>query len=163
MALNAYLELEGGSQGQIKGSSRVSGQEDKIIVHAADHRVYSKIRSGSGLATGKRRHTPFTITKEVDQSSPLLYLVLTTNERITKFKLQFYTSDPSGMEVNHYSVELENAAIVDIQFSMLHNKFPENMPHKEYEEISFSYEKITWTWEDGGIQSEDDWGSKSRK
>lgn len=37
MALNAYLELHGSNQGQIKGSCTVSGQEEKIIVHAATH------------------------------------------------------------------------------------------------------------------------------
>lgn len=31
------------------------------------------------------------------------------------------------------------------------------MKHREREHVSFVYQKITWTWEDGGITSEDDW------
>ena len=40
---------------------------------------------------------------------------------------------------------------------MLNNKYPENMQHKEREHISFCYQKVIWTFEDGGITSEDDW------
>jgi len=42
---------------------------------------------------------------------------------------------------------------------MLNNKYPENMQHKESEHISFTYHKIEWTWNDGGITAEDDWES----
>ena len=31
------------------------------------------------------------------------------------------------------------------------------MQHEVREHISFTYQKITWTFEDGGITSEDDW------
>ena len=40
---------------------------------------------------------------------------------------------------------------------MLNNKYPENTQHKEREHISFCYQKITWTWMDGGITASDDW------
>jgi type VI protein secretion system component Hcp len=31
------------------------------------------------------------------------------------------------------------------------------MQHKEREEISFSYDTITWTWMDGGIKTTAEW------
>jgi type VI secretion system secreted protein Hcp len=40
---------------------------------------------------------------------------------------------------------------------MLNNKYPENMQHKEREHVSFCYQKIEWTWMDGGITAMDDW------
>jgi type VI secretion system secreted protein Hcp len=157
MALNAYLYLEGESQGRIRGSVTQAGREDSIMVIAAGHEVMSPRDAASGLPTGRRRHTPFTITKEVDRASPQLYSLLVNNERITGWKLEFWRPSRSGKEQQHYTVELVNASISDIQFEMLNNKYPENMQHKEREHVSFCYQKIIWTWVDGGITAEDDW------
>ncbi|MGB5485766.1 MAG: type VI secretion system tube protein TssD, partial [Lysobacterales bacterium] len=73
MALNAYLNLTGETQGKINGSVTRAGREDSIKVIAVNHEVASPRDAASGLPTGKRQHKPFTITKEVDESSPLLY------------------------------------------------------------------------------------------
>ena len=83
--------------------------------------------------------------------------MLTQNENIKTWKLMFWQPSKSGKEVQHYTVELENASIAGIRHEMLNNKYPENMQHKEREHISFCYQKITWSWELGGISSEDDW------
>jgi len=86
------------------------------------------------------------------------------NENITEWELQFWTSDlksraGSGTEKQYYTVKLTNANISDISFHMLNNKNPELARYAEYEEISFTYQKITWIWVDGGIMAEDDWES----
>jgi type VI secretion system secreted protein Hcp len=157
MALNSYMKLTGKTQGEIKGSVTQSGREDSIMVIAFNHEVVSPRDAASGLPTGKRQHKPVTITKEIDKSSPLLMSVLTTNEQISKWELRFWQPSPTGQEVQHYTVELENASIAGIRAEMLNNKYPENMEHKEREHVSFCYQKIIWTWTDGGITAEDDW------
>lgn len=163
MALNAYLKLTGKKQGWIKGSVKQKGRENKIMVIAVNHEIVSPRDSASGLATGKRQHKPFVITKEIDKSTPLLYTALCTNEVITEFLLQFWRANPvgtaagAGTEVQYYTVKLTNACICDIQFHMLNNKNPDLQRYAEYEEIAFTYEKIEWTWVDGGITSVDDW------
>jgi type VI secretion system secreted protein Hcp len=157
MALNAYLKLKGQKQGDIKGSVTQKGREDSILVIAVNHQVLSPRDAASGLPTGKRQHKPFTITKEVDKSSPLLYNALVNNENITAWKLQFWQPSAAGKEQQHYTIELTNASIAAIQLEMLNNKYPENMQHKEREHVSFCYQKIVWTWMDGGITAEDDW------
>jgi type VI secretion system secreted protein Hcp len=166
MALDAYLELHGSLQGHIKGSSTQIGREDLIIIHEVHHSIVSPRNMTSGLATGKRQHKPLVITKELDKSTPLLYDALVRNENINKFELQFWTPSASGQEVQHYTIELQNASIVEINFTMPNNKVPELMSRKEYEEIAFCYQKIIWTWQDGGITAEDDWmrrGIRMRK
>ena len=40
---------------------------------------------------------------------------------------------------------------------MPNNKIPELAKLLEYEEISFTYQSIEWTWVDGGITAKDDW------
>ena len=161
MALNAYLTLKGESTGEIKGSVTQAGREDSIMVIGVDHEVESPRDAASGLPTGKRRHKPITITKEIDKSTPLFYTLLVNNENITEWKLQFWTPSPSGKEIQHYTISLTNASISGIRAEMLNNKYPENMQHKEREHISFTYQKIEWTWEDGGITAEDDWEAPS--
>ncbi len=162
MALNAYLKLKGQKQGDIKGSVTQKGREGKIMVIAVHHEIISPRDAASGLPTGKRMHKALVITKELDKASPLLYNALVNNENIPEWELQFWTPQLSaaggvGAEKQHYTVKLTNANIASIEFTMANNKNPELMRYAEYENIAFTYQKIAWTWTDGGISAEDDW------
>jgi type VI secretion system secreted protein Hcp len=162
MALNAYLKLKGTKSGAITGSVTQKGREGKIMVIAVSHEIVSPRDPASGLPTGKRMHKPLVITKELDKSSPLLYQMLTTNENISEFELQFWTPQikataGTGMEVQHYTIKLTNANIANISFRMQNNKHPDLMKYAEFEEIAFTYQKIDWTWNEGGIMATDDW------
>ncbi len=157
MALNSYLKLKGQKQGDIKGSVTQKGREDKIMVIAVSHEIVSPRDPASGLPTGKRMHKPFVITKELDKSSPLLFSVLTNNENITDWELQHWRPSATGAEQQHYTVKLYNANIASISSRMLNNKNPELMRYAEYEEVAFTYEKIEWTWNEGGITAMDSW------
>ena len=157
MALNAYLKLKGQKLGVIKGGVTQKGREGSIMVIAAEHEIISPRDSASGLPTGKRSHRPFTITKEVDRSSPLLYQLLINNENITSWELDFWAVSAAGQEVQNYTVKLTNANISDIKFQMPNNKQPDLAKMAEFEEVSFVYQKIEWTWTDGGITARDDW------
>ena len=164
MALNAYLNLKGQKQGKIDGSVTQKGREKKIMVIAVNHEVVSPRDAASGLPTGKRQHKPFTIIKELDKATPLLMNALVNNENITEWELQFWTPQLSaasgtGSEKQHYTVKLTNANIASINFKMANNKHPDLMKYAEYEEIAFTYQKIEWTWIDGGITAMDDWES----
>jgi len=157
MALNAYLSLKGETIGDIKGSVTQAGREGSILVVAVDHEIVSPRDTASGLPTGKRQHSPITIIKEVDKSSPLLYTCLTNNETLAEWKLQFWQPSANGQEQQHYTIYLTNASINAIQLEMLNNRYPENMPHRERERISFTYHKIAWVWNEESITSEDYW------
>lgn len=159
MALNAYLKLKGQKQGDIKGSVTQKGREGKVMVIAVSHEIISPRDPASGLPTGKRMHKPFVITKELDKSSPLLYNVLVNNENLTEWELQFWQPSATGAEKQHYTIKLTNANIASINFRMANNKHPDLMKFTEYEEIAFTYQKIEWTWTDGGITADDDWES----
>jgi type VI secretion system secreted protein Hcp len=134
-------------------------------VIAVSHEVISPRDAASGLPTGKRMHKPFVITKELDKSSPLLYNILVTNENIESWELQFWAPQKqaagsgTGVESQHYTVKLVNANIASIDFRMPNNKHPDLMKFAEYEEVAFTYQKIIWTWNEGGITAEDDWES----
>src|SRR3954465_6887753 len=114
MALNAYLNLKGQKQGDIKGSVTQKGREGKIMVIAVSHEIISPRDTASGMPTGKRMHKPMVITKELDQASPLLYNALVNNENITEWHLQFWRPSPSGAEDQHFTISLTNANIAGI-------------------------------------------------
>ncbi len=162
MAQNAYLTLKGQKQGDIKGGVTQKGREGSILVHAASHDVVSPRDVASGQASGKRMHKPFVITKEIDKSTPLLYQALVTNENLPVWTLRFFRVATAGaggpsVEAQHYTVKLTNASITSIGFRMLDNQVADLARRSEYEEIAFVYQRIEWTWVDGGITAADDW------
>jgi len=159
MALNSYLKLAGQKQGDIKGGVTQKGREGNILVMAFNHGITTPRDAATGLPTGKRMHRPFVITKEIDKSSPLLYSALVNNENLTTWELSCFGAKTNGAEIKTYTVSLTNATIASIISTMLNNKIPENVKMPLMEEISFAYQKITWTWIDGNIQSSDDWES----
>lgn len=156
-ALNAYLRITGQTQGQIEGSVTQAGREGSIMVIGFAHEVVSPRDAASGLPTGKRQHAPVKITKEIDKSSPLLMNAWANQETLINFELRFWQPTASGIEEQFYTIILHDAKIVSIRQEMLNNKYPENMQHKEREHIAFTYRNIEWIYEDGGIQSSDDW------
>lgn len=162
MALNAYLKLKGQKQGDIKGGVIIKGREGQISVIAVLHNIVSPRDAASGLPTGRRMHKPLVITKEIDRSSPLLMNALVNNENIVSFKLDFYhpsvqAAGGIGVEKNFYRIELTNASIASIETHMDNNTHPDMAKYAPYEVVAFTYQKITWTFVEGGIIAMDDW------
>lgn len=157
MALNAFLTITGKKQGQIKGGVTQKGREGSIAVYAVQHEVVSPRDAASGLPTGKRQHKPLTIVKETDRSTPLLYNALVANETLTEVVLKFYAQSPAGVEQNNYTVRLTNASISAIDLDMQNNKLEPGNKLPVLEHISFTYQKIEWTWTAGAVSAGDDW------
>jgi type VI secretion system secreted protein Hcp len=157
MALNAYLAVKGATQGDIKGSVTQKGREGTIMVFAVFHEIVSPRDPASGRPTGKRHHKPIIVSKEVDRASPLLYWSLVNNESLPSWKLAFWRPSATGVEQQHFTLELVNASVSQIRLRMANNKNPRLTRYPETEEVAFTYQKIIWTWNDGGITAEDDW------
>jgi type VI secretion system secreted protein Hcp len=165
MAMMAYLFAKGQKTGQIKGGITQKGREDSIGVIAVSHSIVSPRDPQSGLPTGQRMHKPFVFTKELDKATPLLYNILCTNENITEATFKFWTPQlkataGAGSEVQHYTVKLTNANIASIDFRMANIRDTTLVRYAEYEEVSLTYQKIEWTWNDGGITAGDDWEAR---
>ena len=69
------------------------------------------------MATGKRMHKAFVITKEVDKSSPLLYKLIASNETLSEVTIQFMrpNAGPTGQEQAILTVTLTNASLAGIK------------------------------------------------
>ena len=157
MANTMYLKVKGANQGDIKGDCSQTGREDTILVYSLDHAVEIPRDTHTGLPTGQRIHMPLKIQKHKDQASPLLYQACCSGERITEFELDFYRINDKGQEEHYYTIKLSNAIIVEMREYTPMTFLAENKPYRDMEEVSFSYEKIVWTYEPDGIEAEDDW------
>ncbi|WP_437766409.1 type VI secretion system tube protein TssD [Sorangium sp. So ce281] len=157
MPLSAYLRLVGERQGEIRGSVTQKGREGSILVTEVFHSLVGPRDPVTGRPTGKRMHKPFIVTKDLDRSTPLLLSILSHNESIPRWELQFYRSIAIGVEKPVFTVQLTNANISSIQFHMLNVRNPGQSRLPEQEEVAFTYQKVVWTWNDGGISAEDDW------
>ncbi|OYO27928.1 Hcp family type VI secretion system effector [Janthinobacterium sp. PC23-8] len=157
MPMPSYLIIEGTNQGKIEGSVKIKGHEGKILVQAVDHSITIPESPQTGLPTGKRIHRPMTITKEIDKSSPKLFQALTSGEQMKTVSLEYYRISPKGTEEKYYTVKLSNAIMTNIRSWTPNCLTPANQQMGHMEDVSFTYEKITWTFEPDGIEAEDSW------
>ena len=157
MAVNAYLMIKGQKQGAINGPVTVKQHENSILIHAFDNQVTSPRDPTTGQASGKRQHQPVMILKDVDTTSPQLWTALVTNETLTSWVLGFWMTTAAGVEMLSYTVTLTNASIVSIDEFMADNLLPANVGLPLREQITFTYQKIQWTWTEGAITATDDW------
>jgi type VI secretion system Hcp family effector len=94
-------------------------------------------------------------TKPVDKATPLLQKALGKNEVLSKVEFTFYgnrlgtATGAAGAEFVLYTVVLTNARIVSIQDAFTPGSAAN--PNNFQQIIGLSYEKIDWTWMDGGI------------
>ncbi|MDR2605544.1 MAG: Hcp family type VI secretion system effector [Desulfovibrio sp.] len=157
MALTAYLKVEGKSQQEIKGDCPQGGdKKDRIIVYAIDHNVEIPKDTHTGLPTGQRIHHPFVVTKHKDNASPKLFKACCTGEQLT-VTLDQYRIKADGTEEKYFTIKLEEAIVVNLKEFTPLTFLPDNKPYSDMEDVSFTYSKITWTYNDGNIEFVDDW------
>ena len=113
--LTAFMTLSGQKSGVVKGSVTQKGREGSIAVIGVNHDIVSPRDAASGLPSGKRMHKPLTVTMELDQSTPVLYSMLTTNENIPTLEVKFWHPAANGVESQYFTVRLTNANISEIR------------------------------------------------
>jgi type VI secretion system secreted protein Hcp len=155
-ATTIFMTLTGQKSGNIRGGVAQKGREGSLQVAAFEDEIVSPRDAASGLPTGQRQHKPIKVTVELDQSAPLLYQMLSTNENITTLELKFWHPSASGVESQFYSVKLTNANIAEI-----HTSTSTDAAHTPMLDVSFTYQKIQWTWTDGGITAADNWQTRT--
>jgi type VI secretion system secreted protein Hcp len=127
----------------VDGTITITGQgfsASPTVLIGLSHEIVSPRDAATGLATGKRLHKPFTVTRAMDATSPLLLKALTTNQTLPAVQIGI---NKGGQQVA--TIKLTNAQIASYDL------------HGTTETWSFTYQKITWTWVDGGVTAEDDW------
>ena len=160
-----YIWYTGVTQGPMEGYGSWAGEDDQAgkegssLVLSLTHEVTSQRDQATGLASGRRIHMPLTITKRIDKASPKLYMALTKNEQLSDVTVKWFrvVQAGGGGQEHYFTTKLEGAVVSNIRqwFPIISD--PTKREYSHLEDVSFSYNKITWTWEDGGITHTDDW------
>jgi type VI secretion system secreted protein Hcp len=77
--------------------------------------------------------------------------MLVSNETAKEFELQFWRADAAGRETQYYTITLGNALLVSIDLEMPNNKHPDLATLETFEVVTFTYQRVEWTWADGGL------------
>ncbi len=157
MPMPTHLTLTGEKQGKIDGSCEMQGRENTILVYGMDHAITIPRDPDTGLPTGKRKHGPLTVTKKYDKSSPKLYQALCTGEHMKDVTIKFYRTTKVGHEEHYFTTALEDAIVVAMEPYTPITLESTSGQYGHMEKVSFTYQKIKWTWEPNGIESEDSW------
>jgi type VI secretion system secreted protein Hcp len=127
-----------------------AGGEASFQVIALSHEIISPRDSASGLPTGKRQHKPFSITKQVDKSSPLLLKACIEAEPFSVEVTTFRRT--GGRFVPVVTVRLDNAFVATIG--------PQSADDRPTEEVAFYYNKISFSYAETGTTVEDFWSGE---
>jgi type VI secretion system secreted protein Hcp len=159
MAESIWMSVKGAKQGDIKSETTAKGREGLIECIEFEADMESPHDVHSGLATGKRQHKPLVVRKRVDKTTPLLSGALVTNETLSTVKLQFWRPKGDGSSEQFYTIELTNAGLSKqkIYLPMTLDPTKTNLP--ALEKLEFVFQKIVWTFTQGGITASDDWES----
>jgi type VI secretion system secreted protein Hcp len=171
MALDATILAVGQKQSTFKGSNPLKNRQNTSIVLRSEHEISAPRDAHSGLATGKRIHSPYQVWMPLDQASVQWFTALTTNETLTKVTIQYFQpataalgqiggSAGSGGEVKpYYIVEFINANVSSAQMVQPDTRSldPDVKNREIFLKVAMTYMEITETWTAGGQSFHDNW------
>lgn len=129
----------------IEGENTTAGREGSIVVFS----VGSSVVVPSG-GPSPAQHKPFTITKPIDKSTPLILKALVQGEIVSSAEFRFYRPTPGG-DQHYYTVLLENGRVTSASAVSDVAGVPVEM-------VGFEYQRITWTYEPTGATHTHDLG-----
>ncbi|WP_407440136.1 Hcp family type VI secretion system effector [Lelliottia sp.] len=156
MAIPAHLFLADDGGAAIKGSSDVMDREGSIEILSFGHGLHIPTDRNTGRLTGTRMHSPLTIEKEFDSSSPYLYKAVATGQTLKSAEIKWYRINDAGQEVEYFNMLLEGVKVVGVTPVMHNVKNPSMEKHNHNESVELRYEKITWKY----IQFTDGWNMR---
>jgi type VI secretion system secreted protein Hcp len=157
MSYEFYITIEGKTQKKFKGESNRKLGEGKLAGLAYEHEIKSPRDVSTGQASGKRQHSPITITKEWGAASPQIFQALCTNETLTKVLFEFVRTTPEGHEEIHYTITLTNATISSLKSYISDTRHDSSSDKHELEDVSFTYQRIELDNKWDKTAAHDDW------
>jgi type VI secretion system secreted protein Hcp len=156
-ATDIYCTVAGSVQGTFQGDPATKGSATQIAVYSLTQELKVPFDASTGQITGRRQHSPLTIVKELDKSSPQFFAAAATNETLKSVTCTLYRSTGTGEVRAYFRIALTNATIVSIKDS---GDGVNGTAHgDERERISFAYQKIVLTDLDSNTTAADDWTS----
>ena len=159
-----WLTVEGGAQGKFKPEN--SRQRNTIDAISFTQEVTTPRDLATGQSSGRRQYQPITIVKSAGASSPQFLQALINNEVLKKVTLEFVKTNANGEEYVFYRVTLEDARLAGYkQFTMSSTEGGATSKHANssegnlFDEIKFTFRKLTVESMDGKTMAADDWST----
>ncbi|MDQ4429829.1 Hcp family type VI secretion system effector [Yokenella regensburgei] len=156
MSTPAHLWLTDENGSPVTGGCMMPTRLGSIELKAVTHSVTIPVDSHWGKLTGTRIHTPITIIKEFDQTTPILFRALCQGRTFKTATIRMYRITEAGIEKEYFNMLLENVKITTIS-PALH---PSGMTSTHMENIELRYEAVTWKYTDGNILYRDAWNER---
>ena len=160
MAIPAYLWLKDDGGADIRGSVDVAGREGSIEILGLNHSVTLPTDNATGKPTATREHSPYSLDKEIDASSPYLYKAVTSGQKLHSAEVKFYRINDAGQETEYFSAVMEGVTVVSVGPIMYDVKSQYGEKRNHLEVVELIYEKITWRYVDGNIVHSDSWNER---
>lgn len=159
--VGVYVTIEGSKQGKFKAENAREKHQGKIRGLTFHYDVRSPRDAASGMATGRRVHTPIVFTKYMDSSSPQIFQAMVTNEILTNVLFEFTKTDQNGEEYVSYTVKLTNATIAGVKQyggGTAEAGLFEPADSRVYEDVHVAFQTIEVESKDGKTMASDSWG-----
>jgi type VI secretion system secreted protein Hcp len=116
-----------------------------IQVLDISHEIISPRDPASGQATGRQQHKAISVTMLWGPTTPKFLTALVTNENLTSVLIGLLQTSSRAAPTQVATIKLTNASV---------SHFVQNGQTVQFD---MTYQKITWTWVDGGITAQDEW------
>ena len=133
------------------------GPDKEVIAFGFDNEVVVDRDASSGQTTGRRIYKPLRIVKAIDKTTPLLFKALAQNQVIAgEFRLRRPNPTGDGIE-NYYTVSITGGRVAGIRDWKTNTRDLSADRAGDLEEVSFVFQTITFTYNNGGITFTDTW------
>ncbi|MBS0878011.1 MULTISPECIES: type VI secretion system tube protein TssD [unclassified Tatumella] len=156
MSAPAHLWLEDENGSPIVGSCLMPLRPGSIELKSFSHGVTIPVDPIRGKLTGTRVHSPITIVKEFDQTTPALYRAVCEGRTLKKAIIRMYRILESGIESEYFNIILDNVKITTISPYLA----PNGTSSTHLEILELRYETIAWKYTEGNIIYRDSWNDR---
>lgn len=146
---NAYAQFSTQDDGYITGDCTIISLEGWVTIYEVTHDIKTTLDPDTYLPTGLPKQSPIYLKTKVSQATPL-FMKGFINGIPMDVTIQFYELSENGETVNYYTIDLEDAVIVESNFARIDSSNSDSETYEEYFMIGLSYNKITWIFEANG-------------
>lgn len=155
MSTPAHVWFEDENGSPIVGSCLIPRRLGSIELKSFSHGVNIPVDPSGGKLTGTRIHSPITIVKEFDKTTPILYRSVCEGRVLKKATIKMYRIIESGIESEYFNIILDNVKITTVSPYLA----PGGVSSTHLETLKLRYEAITWKYTDGNIIYRDSWNN----
>ena len=159
--VHLYLKANGSD---VQGDSTQTSLERENTIECLffESGITSVRETGSRAASGRRQHQPILIRKRIDKSSPLISKALCNNE-VIEGTFKFFRPNPAGDGTTQqfFTVKIMKGRVASQRLWSPDALVLSTASEPPLEEVTLVFHTIEWTYTDGGVTHQGDWGANN--